>query len=70
MGVSRCIAKAIDIAKAPRSDWKTSVEALPETCECPSVCTAGIGCRERIADYLRMQWLMLERRERIRGRKR
>lgn len=70
MGVSRCIIRAIDIAKAPRSEWKTAIAALPEACECPSVCTGGRGCRERIADYLRMQWLMLERRERIKGRKR
>jgi len=70
MGMSRCITKALDIAKAPRSDWKAAIAQLPEACECPGSCSEDVGCRERISDYLRMQWRMLERREQQKGRKR
>lgn len=58
MGVSCCLLKALDIGRKPRSEWKVSIEALPTTCPHPGVCTGYVGCRERIADYMRMQWNM------------
>ncbi|MBV6857236.1 hypothetical protein KWH07_06205 [Xanthomonas campestris pv. zingibericola] len=67
MSVSRCIAKALDIAKAPRQQWKASVDALPEQCQHVSICTGGIGCRARIADYLRVQYRAQARREQLKG---
>lgn len=70
MSVSRCITKAIDIAQAPRAAWRDAIQALPEECQYPCVCTGGVGCRERVAEYLRMQWQMHERRKQAKGRKR
>lgn len=63
MGVSRCITKAIEIGRRPKAEWKDAIEQLPAECPSAGFCTGGIGCRERIADYLRMQWNMLAARE-------
>ncbi|WP_024940156.1 hypothetical protein [Xanthomonas arboricola] len=67
MSVSRCITKALDIAKAPRQQWKAAVDALPEHCQNTDICTGGIGCRARIADYLRVQYRAQARREQLKG---
>lgn len=59
--------KALDIGRLPREKWKQAIEALPEECPCKGVCTGGMGCRERVADYMRTQWHMLAKREKRRG---
>ncbi|TFZ46108.1 hypothetical protein E5C33_07500 [Stenotrophomonas maltophilia] len=63
MGVNRCLTQALLIAKKPRGQWKGGIAQLPEACQAPGICSGGIGCRERLADYLRVQWRMIERRE-------
>ena len=58
MSVSRCMGKALTIAQKPRAQWREAIEALPETCP-GSDCTGGMGCRARVADYMRIQWRMI-----------
>jgi hypothetical protein len=62
MGVSCCLLQAIEIGRKPRHEWKPAIDALPVECPNVGICTGGVGCRERIADYLRMQWNMMARR--------
>lgn len=45
------------LQKIPASEWKSAVEAMPETCD---RCTTT--CRQVCADYARMQWRMAARR--------
>lgn len=61
MSVSRCMHSALAIAREPVETWGAAIAKLPETCP-HADCTGGVGCRERIADYLRVQWRMLQRR--------
>lgn len=70
MGVNRCLHQALLIARQPRPEWRAQIEQMPEACQTPDVCTGGIGCRQRIADYLRVQWMMIERRVSQGGRRR
>lgn len=63
MGVSNCLTKALVIGRGPREEWKAAVAEISAECPHKSVCTGGMGCRDRIADYLRMQWQMTVRRE-------
>jgi len=67
MGVSCCLLQALDIGRKPRTEWKAAIEAIPVECPHRAVCTGGIGCRERIADYMRMQWNMAAARTARRG---
>lgn len=67
MSVSMCLMKAIDIAAAPRQCWKAAVEQLPVQCQHPGTCSGGIGCRQRIADYLRVQYQAQALREQKHG---
>lgn len=67
MGVNRCLTQALLIAQKPRPRWKQEIAQIPEDCQAPGVCTGGIGCRERIAAYLRVQWQMIERREALKA---
>lgn len=62
MGVSCCLLQALEIGRKPRSEWKAAIEAVPVDCPKPAICSGGVGCRERIAAYMRMQWNMMERR--------
>lgn len=62
MTLSHCMDQALAIAQTARADWAAAIAKVPETCP-RSDCTGGVGCRERIADYLRVQWRMAERRE-------
>lgn len=66
MSVSHCMHRALEIAKMPRPECKAQIEALPVACA-HSDCGQPKSCRERIADYLRMQWRMAEQRARQRG---
>lgn len=63
MGVNRCLTQALLIAQKPRNQWKGEIAQVPEACQAPGVCSGGIGCRARLADYLRAQWQIIERRE-------
>lgn len=70
MSVSCCLLKALDIGRKPRTEWKAAIKAIPAECPCASICTGGIGCRERVAAYMRMQWNMMERRAARQGGRR
>ncbi len=63
MGVNRCLHQALLIARQPRTEWRTQIDQIAEACQAPGVCTGGVGCRQRIAEYLRVQRWMIERRE-------
>lgn len=69
MSVSMCMMKAIDIATAPRQRWKAAIEQLPARCQHPGQCGGGIGCRQRIADYLRVQYQAQALREQKQSRR-
>ncbi|MCU1033294.1 hypothetical protein JAK64_05955 [Stenotrophomonas maltophilia] len=70
MGVNRCLHQALLIARQPRAEWRTQIDQIAEACQAPGVCTGGIGCRQRIAEYLRVQWWMIERRKSQAARRR
>lgn len=53
--------RALEIAKAPRAEWGAAIALLPDGCA-HADCGAPRSCRVRIADYLRMQWRIAERR--------
>lgn len=62
MSVSHCMGQALDIAQLPRDQWAAAIAKV--RVECPHAdCTGGIGCQQRIREYLQMQWRMLARRE-------
>lgn len=66
MSISRCLLPAaLRAANTPRAEWKGQIAALPEHCEHPDVCTGGQGCRDRVAEYLRVQFQAQARRERV-----
>ncbi|WP_298233627.1 hypothetical protein [uncultured Azohydromonas sp.] len=57
---------AIEIARRPRSEWADAIARVRP--QCPhSDCTGGIGCQQRIREYLQLQWRMLARREAGKG---
>ena len=62
MTTSHCMHRAMSIAKQPLKSWSALIEAIPETCEHDD-CGNPRNCRQRIAEYLRMQWRMAERRK-------
>lgn len=68
--MNRCLHQALLIARQPRSEWRTQIDQIAEACQAPAVCTGGVGCRQRIAEYLRVQWWMIERRESQAARRR
>lgn len=71
MSVSRCLTAAANSAsRTHRSEWKAQIEAQPETCPHLDICTGGMGCRARVADYLRVQFKVQARRERVGAGKR
>ncbi|MGR4895011.1 hypothetical protein ACIPR8_07015 [Stenotrophomonas sp. LARHCG68] len=71
MSVSRCLLPAAEkAARTPRTGWKEQIDELPVACPHPGICTGGVGCRERVADYLRVQFKAQARREQVKGGKR
>lgn len=71
MSVSRCLTPAMNLAaRTPRAQWKAQIDALPEACQHPEVCTCAAGCRAHVAAYLRVQWRAQERLEQIKAGKR
>lgn len=67
MSVSRCMHHALAIAAQPDSGWGDAIARLPEACP-HGDCSGGVGCRERVAMYLRLQLRMLRRR-RVTGKR-
>jgi hypothetical protein len=55
VSVSHCMHHALRIAAGPQSGWKAEIERLPDACA-HADCGAPRSCRERISDYLRVQW--------------
>jgi hypothetical protein len=69
MSVSHCMNRTLDIARMPEADWPAQIAALPDTCA-HADCGAPRSCRERAAEYLRMQWRVrraLEAKGKTRG---
>ncbi len=62
MSVSHCMHHALAIAAKPRAQWQEQIAKLPDGCG-HTDCGAPHSCRERVADYLRVQWRMQVRRE-------
>lgn len=67
MSISRCMGAALRIAQRPRDTWAAAIDQIPERCP-SSDCTGKEGCRERVRDYLRVQYRMLARRQQGAGR--
>lgn len=55
MSVSHCMHHARRIVALPRDQWADQIAELPDGCE-HADCGAPRNCRERIREYLRMQW--------------
>ena len=55
MSVSYCLHHALAIAKTPADTWGDQIKQIPECCE-HSDCGEPRNCRERNAEYLRMQY--------------
>lgn len=64
-GVAHCLHHALEIGREPRSTWADLIARLPERCTHTGSCSGTEGCRQRIADYLRVQYQAQARRERI-----
>lgn len=62
MSVSHCMGQALEIARLPRGQWGGAIDRV--RVECPhDDCTGGIGCQQRVREYLQMQWRVLACRE-------
>jgi len=60
MSVSYCMSLVLDIARLPEAQWAERIAAIPEGCEHDD-CGAPRCCRERAAEFLRMQWRIQRR---------
>ena len=58
---------AMAIAQQPRDSWGPATDTLPTVCP-HADCTDARGCRERVRDYLRIQYRMQACRDSKRGR--
>lgn len=54
--ITRCILPAVQAASRRPDDMQAIVAKQPESCP-HGDCTPGGGCRERVADVLRVLWL-------------
>lgn len=61
MSVGHCMGRALEIGRLPRGEWAEAIRQIPDGCEQPD-CGAPKSCRMRVADFLRVQWLIAERR--------
>lgn len=57
MSVSHCMHHALHIAAQPRNQWASLIRVLPDTCT-RADCGKPRSCRERVSEYMRMQWRM------------
>lgn len=62
MSVSHCMDQALAIAQRPMDQWAGAIAQVREACP-HADCGAPQNCRERIADYLRTQYRMRQRRD-------
>jgi hypothetical protein len=67
MSVSHCMHQALAIARTAPETWRSRVDGLPNGCS-HSDCGMPKSCRERIADYLRMQLRIRKLKERSTAR--
>ena len=63
MSASCCMHHALAIASTPTPAWGGQIERLPAACPSPERCGQPHSCRERVADYLRVQWRMQSKRQ-------
>lgn len=54
---------SLAIGRTPRETWQAQLDRLPTACPCPARCDAPRSCRERNAEYLRVQWRVVGKRE-------
>lgn len=64
MSVGGCMRYALEIANTPQQSWGAQLERIPDRCPTPDSCGQPHNCRERNAEYLRMQWRMKSARDR------
>lgn len=62
MSVSHCMGRALDIAQKPLVEWAGAIAEVSDACPHPD-CGEPRNCRERIADYLRVQYRIRRRRD-------
>lgn len=60
---------ALAIANTPADTWADQLARIPEVCANPERCGQPHNCRERNADYLRLQWRMKSKREQGKARR-
>lgn len=58
MSVGRCMHHALAIAVQPLDKWAPAIADLPDACT--QDCGAPRSCRQRNADYLRVQYRVLK----------
>lgn len=63
MSVSCCLHHALAIGKTPDDTWGAQIALIPDVCPSPNVCGQPHNCRERNAEFLRMQYRMKRDRE-------
>lgn len=62
MSVSHCMDQALAIAQQQPEQWASAIARVRE--ECPHTdCGAPRNCRERVAEYLRVQYKSRKRRD-------
>jgi hypothetical protein len=64
VSTGHCLHHATAIALLPREAWAGAIEQLPDACDYAD-CGAPRSCRQRNAEYLRVQWKIQGRLERI-----
>lgn len=55
MSVGHCWHLADEIGRLPLSQWAERVKAIPEGCE-HADCGEPRNCREKVREYMRVQW--------------
>lgn len=63
MSVSHCMGQVLAIGTTPRESWAGQIASLPDGCT-HTDCGEPRSCRERAADYLRVQYRAQVRQER------
>lgn len=61
MSAGRCMHHALAIALLPIERWAGEISKLPATCTMD--CAAPRSCKDRNADYLRVQYRVVKRRQ-------
>ena len=61
MSAGRCLDKAMAISLQPLERWAEEIALLPDACVLD--CAAPRSCRQRNAEYLRVQYRVLKRRQ-------